>query len=119
MAGISWLCPRGSEGGPDAEVPHARPRVGADVDQAIARIPALAVHVWVEARVAGDREQVLARDVHAGRRGATEQQASSQSYRLRRSFPHPSPLLASGLVRATSLKGGSNEESNVVPGSSG
>src|ERR1043166_1410191 len=78
MAGISWQCPRGSEGGPDAEVPHARPRVRADVDQAIARIPALTVHVRVEARVAGDREQVLARDVDAGRRGAAEQQARRQ-----------------------------------------
>src|SRR6266566_936503 len=78
MAGISWLCPRGSEGGPDAKVPHARPRVGADVDQAIAWISALTVHVWVEARVAGDRDQVLARDVDAGRRGAAEQQARRQ-----------------------------------------
>src|SRR5438552_17906189 len=78
MAGISWLCPRGSEGGPDAKVPRARPRVGADVDQAIAWISALTVHVWVEARVAGDRDQVLARDVDAGRHGAAEQQARRQ-----------------------------------------
>src|SRR2546430_123931 len=78
MAGISWLCPRGSEGGPDAKVPYARPRVGADVDQAIAWISALTVHVWVDAGVAGEREQVLAGDVHPGGRSAAEQQARRQ-----------------------------------------
>src|SRR6266487_1092022 len=78
MTGISWQCPRGSEAGPYAEVPHTRPRVCADVDQAIARIAALTVDVRIEARVAGDREQVLARDVDAGRRGAAEQQARRQ-----------------------------------------
>src|SRR5947207_14819542 len=78
MAGISWLCPRGSEGGPDAKVPYARPRGGADVDQAITWISALTVDVWVEAGVAGECEQVLAGDVHPGGRSAAEQQARRQ-----------------------------------------
>src|SRR5437588_6170245 len=78
MAGISWQFPRSSESGPDAEIPDARSRVCTDIDQAIARIPALAVDVRIETRVARDREQVLARDVYPGRGGPAEQHASRQ-----------------------------------------
>src|SRR5256884_1174533 len=78
MAGISWLCPRGSEGGPDAKVPYARPRVGADADRAMAWFSALTVRVGVEAGVAGEGEQVRAGALHAGGRSAAEQQARRQ-----------------------------------------
>src|SRR5437588_287497 len=78
MAGISWQCPRGSESGPDAEIPHARSRVCTDIDHAIARIPALAVDVRIETRGARDREQVLARYVYPGRRGPAAQHARRQ-----------------------------------------
>src|SRR2546421_11127949 len=78
MAGISWQCPRGSESGPDAEIPYARSGVRTDVDQTVTGISALAVDVGVEAGVAGKREQVLARDVDARRCGAAEQQARWQ-----------------------------------------
>src|SRR5437763_11347242 len=111
MAGISWLCPRGSEGGPDAKVPYARARVGADVDQAIAWISALTVHVWVEAGVAGEREQVLAGDVHPGGRSAAEQQARRQVVAERgRLAPEIRPVLHERAVeRAGAVAIGSRE----------
>src|SRR5207248_9233052 len=68
----------GSAGGRAAKVPCGRARVGAHVRPAIAWISALTVHVWVEAGVAGEREQVLAGDVHPGGRSAAEQQARRQ-----------------------------------------
>src|SRR5438552_3304307 len=52
-----------------SSVPYRLTRVGADVDQAEARVPALAVDVRIEPRVASDREQVLSRDVEPGRDG--------------------------------------------------